>query len=353
MDCRENWIYPGLRVQFFRMACFCVIGVSHESPRLQGIRIGQKSRHRGKGTIPHPAPSEVLVEVRAAGLNFPDLLVVSGTYQVRTPPPFVPGAEAAGVVLEVGARVSRFSPGDRVIVMPSLGAFAEKCVVHQANCMPLPGAMDFEQGAGFTVTYATTYHAFRQSAPLKGGETVLVLGAAGGVGSAAVEIATALGATVIAAASSEEKLEFARQCGAEHLINYSDTSLRDAIREITGKKGVDIVYDPVGGELAVQALRSLGWHGRHLVVGFASGDIPSFPANLALLKEAQIIGVWWGTWSHRNPDRALSNLEELSGMLARGELKPRVTASYSLEDFEAAFDDIAQRRAMGKIVLLP
>lgn len=302
---------------------------------------------------PAVGPRDVLVDIRAAGLNFPDLLVVNGAYQVKTPPPFIPGAEAAGVVSAVGEEVTRFNVGDRVIVTPTLGAFAERCVVPESICMPLPSSMDFDQGAGFTVTYATTYHAFRQSAPLKGGETVLVLGAAGGVGSAAIEIASALGARVIAAASSDEKLEFARQCGAESTINYSETSLRDAVKELTGKQGVDVVYDPVGGELAQQALRSLAWHGRYLVIGFASGQIPEFPANIALLKEAQIIGVWWGTWSYKNPELAIRNLQELSVLLDEGRLKPRVTERYALEDFERAFDDIAQRRVMGKVVLVP
>lgn len=302
---------------------------------------------------PTPGPSEILLDIEAAGLNFPDLLVVNGAYQVRMPPPFIPGAEAAGVVSAVGDHVRRFKPGDKVIATPTMGAFAERCAVHEDACMPLPPSMDFEQGAAFTVTYATTYHAFRQSAPLQGGETVLVLGAAGGVGSAAVEIATALGAHVIAAASSDEKLEFARQCGAEHTVNYSATPLREAIKEITGKRGVDVVYDPVGGEIAQQALRSLAWQGRHLVIGFASGQIPEFPANLALLKEAQIIGVWWGTWSQKNPDKAVQNLQELAGLLERGRLKPRVTARYALTDFKQAFDDIAHRRVMGKVVLLP
>jgi NADPH2:quinone reductase len=211
--------------------------------------------------------------------------------------------------------------------------------------------MSYEQGAGFTITYATSYHAFHQCTQLKAGETVLVLGAAGGVGITAVEIAKVLGANVIAAASSEEKLQFAREAGADQTINYSETSLRDAVKELTGGRGVDVVYDPVGGELAQMALRSLAWHGRYLVIGFACGDIPDFPANIALLKEASIIGVWWGTWSHHNPHDSLQNMMELTAMVGQGKLKPRVTESYPLDRFVNAFAAITERRARGKVVL--
>lgn len=261
---------------------------------------------------PVPGAGEVLVGIKAAGINFPDVLTIAGTYQVKIPPPFVPGSEAAGIVEAVGEGVARVKPGDRVIVTPHGGGFAEKCVVAEKLCLPLPNALDFEQGAGFTVTYATSYHAFRQCTELKPGESVLVLGAAGGVGITAVEIAKALGAKVIAAASSEDKLQFARDAGADETINYSQDSLRDAVKELTGGKGVDVVYDPVGGELGQMALRSLAWHGRYLVIGFACGEIPNFPANIALLKEASIIGVWWGTWASRNPQESLQNMVELS-----------------------------------------
>jgi NADPH2:quinone reductase len=300
---------------------------------------------------PSAGPGEVLVEVRAAGLNFPDLLIVGGQYQVKVPPPFVPGGEAAGVVRAVGDGVSRFSPGDRIITTPGTGAFAERIAVPEALCLPLPPAMSFEQGAGFTVTYATSYHALRQSTQLQAGETLLVLGAAGGVGSSAVEIGKALGARVIAAASSAEKLEFARESGADDGIDYSAVPLREAIREVTGGAGVDVVYDPVGGELAEQAYRSLGWHGRYLVIGFASGEIPSFAANIALLKEASVIGVWWGTWSRHNPREAHRNMADLFAMVEDGRLTPRVTGRYPLERFAEAFAAIAARRARGKIVL--
>jgi NADPH2:quinone reductase len=302
-------------------------------------------------TDPVPGGGEALVDIHAAGINFPDVLIIAGEYQVKTPPPFVPGGEAAGVVAAVGADVERLRPGDRVIVTPSLGAFAEKCVLPERLCMPLPASMSFEQGAGFTVTHATTYHAFRQSTELRPGETVLVLGAAGGVGVAAVEIAKALGARVIAAASSAEKLAFARQAGADETIDYSATSLREAVKELTGGRGVDVVYDPVGGDLAEQAYRSLAWHGRYLVIGFASGEIPRFPANIALLKEASVIGVWWGTWCSYNPQPALRNMSELSAMVEAGTLQPRVTERYPLERFAEAFAAITGRRALGKVVL--
>jgi NADPH2:quinone reductase len=297
------------------------------------------------------AEGEVLVGIRAAGINFPDVLIIAGQYQVKIPPPFVAGNEVAGIVEAVGTGVTRFKPGDRVIATPVGGGFADKCVVDQNLCMQLPDGLSFEQGAGFTVTYATSYHAFRQSTQLKAGETVLVLGAAGGVGITAVEIAKAMGARVIAAASSEEKLAFAREAGADETINYSEQPLKETVKELTGGKGVDVVYDPVGGELAQQALRSLAWHGRYLVIGFASGDIPKFPINITLLKEASIIGVWWGTWSHHNPKDSIRNMMELAAMVAKGELTPKVTETYPLEGFVDAFAAITERRAMGKVVL--
>jgi NADPH2:quinone reductase len=300
---------------------------------------------------PAPGEGQVLVNIKAAGINFPDVLMIAGSYQVKTPPPFVPGAEIAGIVGAIGKGVTRFLPGDRVIATPIGGGFAEKCLVAEMLCLPLPESMSFEQGAGFTITYATSYHAFRQCTELKKGETVLVLGAAGGVGISAVEIASALGAKVIAAASTEEKLQFAREAGADETINYSEVSLRDAVKELTQGRGVDVVYDPVGGDLAQMALRSLTWHGRYLVIGFACGEIPEFPANIALLKEASIIGVWWGTWAKNEPDEALRNMLELMTMVGQGALSPRVTESYPLERYLDAFAAITERRARGKVVL--
>ena len=299
---------------------------------------------------PEPGPGQVCIEVRAAGLNFPDLLMIAGEYQLKTPPPFVPGAEVAGIVTATGKDVTRFKPGDEVIAMPLGGAFAEVCVADEAATVPKPADLDFEEAAGFAITYFTAMHAFRQSARLAEGETVLVLGAAGGVGSAAIELAKAMGARVIAAASSAKKLEFAKALGADATIDYSTEPLNDAVKRLTDGKGVDVVFDPVGGELAQQALRATGWHGRYLVIGFASGEIPALPANLALLKEASIVGVWWGTWAAKHPREQIDNMRLLSELLENGEIRPRVSASVPLDDYLEAFDAIRERRAQGKIV---
>jgi len=303
--------------------------------------------------VPDPVAGagEVLVRVHAAGINFPDLLVIQGLYQVKIEPPFIPGNEAAGIVQAVGEGVSHYKPGDRVIIMPEGAAFAELCAVPVERVIPMPDKLNFEQAAGFTITYGTSYHALKQSAKLQAGETVLVLGAAGGVGITAVECARAMGARVIAAASSEEKLEFARAAGADETINYSEESLKDQCKALTDGKGVDVVYDPVGGDLAQQALRALAWHGRYLVIGFASGDIPNFPANIALLKEASIIGIWWGTWLKKHPAESEQNMKELFGMVIKGILKPRVTESWPLENYVQAFNSLSNRTARGKVIL--
>lgn len=300
---------------------------------------------------PDAGPGEIVVDVRAAGLNFPDMLVVAGQYQVRLAPPFVPGHEAAGTVSAVGAGIDWPSPGDRIMFTTlGGGAFAEKCVIDASLAVPLPDSLDFAQGAGFMITYGTSYHALKQRANLREGERVLVLGASGGVGITAVEIAKAMGGWVIAAASNDEKCEFAASAGADETINYGDTSLRDEVKRLTAGKGVDVVYDPVGGELAQQALRSLAWNGRHLVIGFTSGEIPAFPANLALLKAASIVGVYWGDWAARNPGEQVQNLHDMARMIDDGILQPRVTATFALDDYKAAFRSIAERRVLGKIV---
>jgi len=298
-----------------------------------------------------PGPGEVAVDIVAAAINFPDLLVIAGKYQDKTPPPFVPGNEAAGTVAAVGDGVKGFTPGDRVIVMPRGGAFAEQCVVDSSKVVPMPAALDFEQAAAFGVVYGTSYHALRQSAQLKPDESLLVLGAGGGVGLAAVELGKAMGARVIAAASSATKLDAARKAGADETIDYRQEDLREAVRRLSDDQGVDVVYDPVGGDLAQQALRGLAWHGRYLVIGFASGDIPAFAANIALLKEASIIGVWWGTWLARHPDEHRANLRELLAWINDGTIAPKVTETYALDDFRRAFRRIATREAVGKVVL--
>ena len=300
---------------------------------------------------PEPGPGQVVVDVHAAGVNFPDLLMIAGKYQEKAEPPFVPGNECAGVVSAVGEGVKLISPGDRVVAMPRGGAFAEQALVDQRVCVPLPPMLSFEQGAGFGVIYGTSYHALKQSANLQAGETVLVLGAAGGVGIAAVELAHAMGATVIAAASSDKKLDFAKEAGADYGINYESEALKDRVRELTDGKGVDVVIDPVGGDMAEQAYRSLAWHGRYLVIGFAAGDIPKFPLNIALLKEASVIGIWWGTWLAKDPAAHLENMQEMGAMIADGRLKPRTTEVHALDNFIEAFRAISERRALGKVIL--
>jgi NADPH2:quinone reductase len=300
---------------------------------------------------PEPGEGQLLVDIAAAGINFPDVLAIAGKYQVKTPPPFVPGNEAAGMVSATGPGVTQFAIGDKVIINTTGGAFAEKCIADVKATVPLPVDLSFEQGAGFTVTYGTSYHALKQSAQLQPGETVLVLGAAGGVGITAVEIAKAMGARVIAAASSDEKLEFARSAGADQLINYSKLPLKETVKELTGGDGADVVYDPVGGELAEQAFRATAWHGRYLVIGFACGDIPKFAANIALLKEASIIGIWWGTWAMKNPQLQIQNMLEMAQLIKEGTLTPRVTESYTLNEFRDAFRAITERRARGKVIL--
>ena len=302
---------------------------------------------------PKVGKGEVCVQVKAAGVNYPDTLVVQGKYQIKPPTPYVPGGEASGIVAEIGEGVTDWKVGDRVIVTPLLGAFAEYCVVPSAQVQPMASNMSFEQAAGFTITYATSYYALKQRGKLQPGETVLVLGAAGGVGVTCIEIAKAMGATVIAAASSDEKLAFAKSVGADHLINYSTENLKDSVKALTAGKGVDVVYDPVGGDLAQLALRSTGWEGRYLVIGFASGDIPAFPANLTLVKGSSVMGVWWGAWAGRDPVAAKQNHLELLEMVETGKLTPLVTNTFSLADTVDAFNLLVNRQAMGKVVITP
>ena len=300
---------------------------------------------------PVAGPGAVLVNVAAAGLNYPDMLMVAGRYQVRLPTPFIPGIELAGTIAAVGDGVDESRIGQRVMAATLSGAFAEKTVIPADRALPIPADLDFEQAAGFVITYGTTIHALRQSTKLQAGETLLVLGAAGGVGIAAVELGKAMGATVIAAASTDEKLAFATKAGADHVINYTRHSLRDELKPLTSDKGVDVVYDPVGGELGMDALKSLAWQGRHLVIGFASGDIPAFPANLALLKAASITGVYWGQWSEMNPRDNAANFAELAEWVAVGKLRAHVSSVHGITEFEAAFENIAKRRVLGKVVL--
>jgi NADPH2:quinone reductase len=302
---------------------------------------------------PEPAANQLVIDVAAAGINFPDVLVIAGKYQVKTEPPFIPGNEAAGIVSAIGDGVKGFAIGDRVVGTTQGGAFAEKCVVDAAKCLPIPHGLDFEQAAGFTVTYGTSYHALKQSTKLQAGEALLVLGAAGGVGIAAVEIGKAIGARVIASASSDEKLEFAREAGADETINYSKVSLRDTVKTLTGDKGVDVVYDPVGGEFAEPALRCVGWRGRYLVVGFAAGDIPRIPVNLLLLKGSALVGVFWGEFVKREPRLNATNMKTLFGWLGEGRIRPLISRRYPLSGAADALDALLGRQAVGKLVVLP
>ena len=301
---------------------------------------------------PQAGPGELVVEVKAAALNFPDLLMIQGLYQERPPLPFVVGTEMAGVVVAAGEGVSQFAPGDRVV-----GAcgrtLAERIAVKASLLLPAPEGLGFEAAAGICITYYTTLHALKQRAALQPGESLLVLGAAGGVGTTAVELGREMGATVIAAASTDEKLELARSLGAAHLINYTTQDLRERIKEITAGRGVDVVYDPVGGALAEPALRSMAWKGRYLVIGFAGGDIPRIPLNLPLLKGCSIVGVFWGSFAQRERDVQRQNVAELWAMFESGRLKPVVGETHALADYAAALESLAGRRARGKVVVLP
>ena len=265
---------------------------------------------------PEAKGSGVKIRVRAAGLNFPDTLIIEGKYQFKPTMPFSPGGEMAGEVIAVGDKVTRFKPGDRVMGLTGYGAFAEEVVVAEANLLPVPDAMSDEEAAAFTMVYGTSYHALKQRANIQPGETLLVLGASGGVGLAAVELGKAMGARVIAAASSAEKLEVAREAGADELINYTEEPLKDAVKKLA-KNGVDVIYDPVGGDFTEQALRCMAWEGRHLIVGFAAGDIPKIPANLLLLKGCQMLGVFWGSFTMKDPKASAQNMMELLGLYAK------------------------------------
>jgi len=300
-----------------------------------------------------PAAGEVVVDVRAAGVNFPDVLTVQGKYQHRPELPFTPGNEFAGTVRAVGEGVNGFKPGDRVIGFTRVGAFAEQVSAPAEVLMPMPPGMDFDTAAAITLTYGTSHHAVVDRAQLKAGETMLVLGAAGGVGLAAIEIGKALGARVIAAASSAEKLEVCRAHGADVLVDYTKEDLREALKAATGGKGPDVIYDPVGGPYSEPALRSIAWRGRHLVVGFAAGEIPKLPWNLMLLKGASVVGVFWGEFAKREPKANLAAMREMLGWMAEGKLKPLVSKRYALGDTAQALNDMAERKVTGKVVIVP
>jgi NADPH2:quinone reductase len=300
---------------------------------------------------PKPGAGEVVISIKAASVNFPDVLIIQNKYQFKPPLPFSPGSELAGLVKEVGAGVSSVKPGDKVIAFTAFGAFAEEVKTEAVRLLPLPEGMSYEEGASFILTYGTTDHALRDRGQLEPGETLLVLGAAGGVGVAALEIGKALGARVIACASSDDKLAVCRQHGADECINYATEDLRERIKALTSGKGVDVIYDAVGGPYSEPAFRSIAWRGRHLVIGFAAGDIPKLPLNLALLKGASVVGVFWGDFTKREPHAFAESAMQLARWYREGKLKPHVSASYPLAQAAEAMNLLASRKAKGKVVI--
>ena len=303
--------------------------------------------------LPEPGAGDVRVRVEAAGVNFPDALIVQKKYQVQPPLPFIPGTEVAGTIDAVGAEVKHLKSGDRVAAIVGTGGFAQFVCAPATLVAPLPDGIASDTAASFTLTYATSHHALFDRAGLKAGETLAVLGAGGGVGLAAVELGKIAGATVIAAASSDEKLAAAREHGADVSINYGRVELRDALKEATGGRGVDVIYDPVGGRYAESALRSLAWRGRLLVVGFADGQIPQLPANLLLIKGTSAVGVFWGEFARREPRENVRMMGELFAWLAQGKLKPHVSHAYPLRETPQALEALLERRAVGKLVINP
>jgi NADPH2:quinone reductase len=302
--------------------------------------------------VPDPqlGPNDILVEIEASGVNFPDGLTVRGEYQVKPSLPFIPGSEAAGTISAVGEAVRDFAVGNRVIALCVLGGFAEKVVVPASQAVLIPATMTGAAASGFTLAYGTAVHALQDKGGLQPGEILLVLGAAGGVGLAAVEVGKAMGATVIAAASSDDKLAIAKDHGADILVNYASEDLKTALRKLA-PAGVDVVIDPVGGSMTEAAVRNLRWGGRLLVIGFTQGDIPKLPLNLLLLKEASAVGVFWGQFTVKDPVRHRTNLKQLFDWFEAGKLNPHVGATYSLSEASAAINHVMERRALGKVVL--
>jgi NADPH:quinone reductase len=319
--------------------------LAREFAPLEQLTIAEvPARHAGAG--------EVVIAVSACGINFMDGLIAQGKYQLKPPLPFSPGAEVAGVVREIGSAVAGLEVGTRVLAATGFGGFAEEVVVPTRSVIRIPDRMDFVTAAAFPIAYGTSHHALKDRAHLKSGESLLVLGAAGGVGLTAVEIGKLMGARVIACASSEEKLELCKDYGADALINYTSADLRERVRELTGGKGVDVVYDPVGGPYAEAALRSLAYLGRYLVIGFASGEIPKLALNLLLVKTVSLVGVFWGAFAQAAPERSSANLEELLGWYRAGRLRPHISATFPLERYQEALEVVMTRKAKGKVVLM-
>ncbi len=301
---------------------------------------------------PQPGPGEVLVEIKAASLNFPDLLIVQNKYQMKPELPFVPGSEYAGVVKEVGEGVHHLKPGQTIACLSGTGGFATHTIANAKLCLPLPKDFPFVDAAAFIMIYATSYHALIDRAQLKAGETVLVLGAAGGVGTSAIQVAKAAGAKVIAAASTDDKCALCTRLGADATINYQRENLREAIKALTDGKGPDVIYDPVGGEYTEPAFRSIAWRGRYLVIGFAAGPIPSLPLNLPLLKGASIVGVFWGSLARIEPKVNQEYMGELLAWYAAGKIKPVIDRTMPMAELKAAFAHMGSRSVMGKLVMV-
>lgn len=296
---------------------------------------------------------EVVISVKACGLNFPDTLIIQGKYQFKPAFPFSPGGEISGVVKEIGTEVTHLKIGDRVMYGAVFGGFAEEVKATATNVFKMPPVLDFITGASSMLTYGTSYHALVNRANIQKGETLLVLGAAGGVGTAAIQIAKVLGITIIAAASTDEKLQFCKENGADYLINYTTEDLKARVKELTNGKGVDVIYDPVGDKYAEPALRSIAWKGRYLVVGFAAGEIPKIPLNLALLKGCEIVGVFWGAFVQHEPQQNTQNLTTIIKWFAEGKLKARIHGQYPLKNVKDAMYAMVNKEVKGKIVLIP
>lgn len=300
-----------------------------------------------------PGPTEVRIAVKGAGVNFPDTLIIQGKYQLKAEPPFTPGGEIAGTVLEVGEKVKHVRAGDAVAALLPVGGYAEEAVAAGDAVMPLPRGMDLTHAAAFPFVYGTTLHALKQRGQLKPGETLLVLGAAGGVGLAAVQIGKLMGARVIAAAGSDDKLALCKQHGADELVNYKTTSLKEAVKKLTKGQGADVIYDPVGGELAQDCFSAINWNGRYLVIGFAAGSIPEIALNRLLLKGASAVGVFWGAFVAREPKANWENFQQLFAWYGEGKLRPHVSRTYPLALAAQALRDMLERKVTGKVVLTP
>ncbi len=301
---------------------------------------------------PTPGKGQVLVEIKAASLNFPDILIVQNKYQFKPELPFVPGSEYAGIVAALGEGVTHLKVGQSVACLSGTGGFGTHTLAPADRCMPLPAGFSHVDAAAFIMIYATSHHALIDRAQLKAGETVLVLGAAGGVGTSAIQIAKAVGAKVIAAASTDEKCALCKSIGADETINYTKENLREAVKKLTGGNGPDVIYDPVGGDFAEPAFRSIGWRGRYLVVGFASVPIPSLPLNLALLKGASIVGVFWGDYSRREPKANAAMMAELAQWYAQGKVKPVIDRTMPMAELKAAYAYMGSRGVKGKLVMV-